>query len=114
MHIIEEIVEDALRHLADEAEQRRSWLASHGPEVYSWAEATCHLWDDSGLSSALDRPGVTYSVEIDERLRQLHELMRRVDSERSPQDILGDPLLPRIRDLAARLLKDLREFAHEN
>jgi hypothetical protein len=55
--------------LADEAYQRQLWLAAGGPEVSSFTECISRLWDDSGLSDALDRPQGVYTPEIDDQLR---------------------------------------------
>jgi len=53
--VIDELVEDALRALADESDQRRLWLSSGEAEVSSLTGCTSRLRDDSGLGDALDR-----------------------------------------------------------
>lgn len=40
MHVLDELVEDALRELADDEAQARLWHASAGPEVSSFVECT--------------------------------------------------------------------------
>src|SRR3954447_20934653 len=87
---IHELVEDGLRELADEAEQGRLWTASAGPEVSSFTECVCRLFDDSGLGDGLDRGRETYTQEIDQRLVDLRQLLCRVDATRSPEAILAD------------------------
>ena len=74
--VVDELVEDALRELSDEATQTRLWQASEGPEVSSLVECTSRLWDDSGLATELDR-AVVYSESIDERIRELRAVLHR-------------------------------------
>ena len=64
--VTDELVEDALRELADESDQRRLWLSSgeHGAEVSSVTECISKLWDDGGLGEVLDRGDVVYTAEI--------------------------------------------------
>ncbi len=108
--VVDELVEDALRELADESFQRQVWLASRGPLVGSFTECCCQLWDDSGLGDALDRRHRVYSGPLDERLRALHALLRRIDERRAPEAILQDPRLAEARSAARELLSDLRIF----
>ena len=109
--VVHELVEDALRELADEAYQRALWLASGGSEVSSLSECISRLWNDSGLILALERENEVYSAEIDEHFRQLRALLRRIDDSRAPAAILQDPILDRARSMASELLVDLRAFA---
>lgn len=112
--VVDELVESALRELADETHQREMWLASTGPEVSSFTECISRLWDDSGLSEALDRPQSVYSPEIDQRLRELRTLLTGFDDSRSPEEILRDPQLDRARSMASALLEALRRFGSDD
>ena len=62
--VVDEIVEDALRELVDPARQRELWLSTGDPEVSSFMECVSRLWDDSGLGTALDRPGTVYTQDV--------------------------------------------------
>lgn len=108
--VVHELVEDALRELADEAYQRELWLASAGPEVSSFAECVERLFTDSGLTIALDGHHIAYSVLIDDRLTELRALLRRIDDTRAPEEILRDARLRGARSLAQGLLQELRDF----
>lgn len=109
--VMDELVEAALRELADEDEQRQLWLAAEGPRISSFTECISQLWDDSGLSDALDgQSGAVYTSEIDERLRKLRDVLRNIDGNRAPEEILRDPPLDEGRAVAQRLLMDLRYF----
>ena len=110
--VVDELVEDALRELSDEATQTRLWQASEGPEVSSLVECTSRLWDDSGLATELDR-AVVYSESIDERIRELRVVLHRIDPYAPVDLILANSDLARARALATRLLDDLTEFGHD-
>jgi hypothetical protein len=111
--VIDELVEQALRELADETTQTKLWLASSGPEVSSLTECRCQLWDDSGLGAALEKPDVVYTPEIDRGLHDLRVVLRRIDDQRPPQEVLEDPQLAIARSLAQRLLRELRAFGYD-
>jgi hypothetical protein len=111
--VIDDLVEHSLRELADEAVQSRRWLANSGPEVSSLTECRCELWDDSGLGDALDEGEVVYSPEIDRGLRDLRDVLRRVDDRRPPTEVVVDPHLVPVRGLARQLLVDLRAFGND-
>lgn len=113
IQVIDELVEDALRELSDERAQRRLWLASRGPEVSSFTECTGRLWTDSGLADALDKADVLYTRSIDDKLRQLGALLRKIDDSRPPDAVLDDPRLAKARSHARALLEDLRSFGIE-
>lgn len=99
--------------LADERRQRELWLEASGPEVSSFSEICEMLWSDSGLADALEKPGPVYTAEIDNRLRDLHNLLRRIDRSRAPEEILKDPQLERARSMAQTLLQDLSRFGYD-
>lgn len=103
-------VQWALEEFSDEREQRRLWLSdgSGGKEVSSFVEAHCGLFDDSGLGDALERNSTGFGEQIDRQLVLLGTLLRRIDSRRVPQEIIADPLMSRIRSLAADALQALR------
>jgi hypothetical protein len=112
--VVDDLVESALRELADATHQRELWLASGGPEVSSFTECISRLWDDSGLGDALERPRVVYSPEIDRRLRELRVVLTGIDDSRSPEEILKDPELDRARSMASALLEALRRFGSDD
>lgn len=109
--IVHELVEDALRELADASYQRKLWLAADGPEVSSLEECISRLWNDSGLGLALDgSQPVVYSSEIDDHLRELRRVLSRIDPLRPPETILEDPSLHHAQSAASKLLQDIREL----
>ncbi len=112
IRVVDELVEDALRELADTAAQTRLWQASGGPEVSSLIECTSRLWDDSGLATALDR-GVVYNETIDGHLSDLRAVLHRIDAMAPVDEILASTDLSEARILARALLQELTDFGHE-
>lgn len=104
--VVRDLVVDALRESGDEGRQRHLWFASSGLEASSFTECMSRLLDDSGLSDALDGPLVVYTTEIDARLRELRTLLSKIDDSRSPEAILADHRLRRVRALALRILSE--------
>ena len=111
--VVDELVENALRELADEQQQRRLWTATEGPEVSSFDECLSRLWDDSGLGVALEKAGKVFDDEIDDHLRRLDCTLRGVDSMRPVDLLLVDPRLVEARELARHLLDELRRFGRD-
>jgi hypothetical protein len=104
MTVYRTVVVQALSEIADRAYQEKVWLASAGPEVGSLVEAVSQLFDDSGLADALGKRTV-FSVEVDEMLVNLdRRLAPLIKSNRDPLEVLGDPRLAAIRELAAQAL----------
>jgi hypothetical protein len=66
---------ECLKELADESFQRRVWLASSGPEVSSFDEAVCGLFDDSGLGRSLETQSPIFNAAIDKSLGELDSLV---------------------------------------
>lgn len=108
-----EIVTEALREFADEDEQRRLWLSTGPPEVSSFDECFCRLFDDSGLIDSLEKKRVVFTPQIDQHLLQLDGLLKRVDASRPPRALLKDPALEQARPLARRILNEIEEARSE-
>jgi len=53
MIYVENLME-ALRGLSDADHQRRTWLASGGPEISSFSEMVSQAFDDTGLANYID------------------------------------------------------------
>src|SRR3954470_7310832 len=108
--VIQDLVDDALRELADEGRQTTLWTASTGPEVSSFAECICRLFDDSGLGDELEDGAVVYAPDIDQHLTNLRRLLRTVDGTQPPNAVLRDPGVVLARSLAASILQRLNDI----
>jgi hypothetical protein len=96
----------ALQDLSDAEFQRRAWLASAGPVVSSFSEDVSQVFDDTGLSLALDAGKCP--PELDEQafsaLKELGSAVRQVDQAAPPERLLQDQRVKEVREIAARAL----------
>ena len=83
--VVHEVVEEALRELADESMQRELWLSDGTADVSSLTESVSRLLDDSGLGDALDSTQVVYDPDIDAQLRQLGDALVRSMARARPK-----------------------------
>ena len=84
-----------------------AWTAARGPEISSFTEAACRLFDDSGLGAALEKRQAIFGRAIDANLHRLNALVGRVDDLQTPQSIIDDPLMEEIRMLCRDTLDRL-------
>jgi hypothetical protein len=112
--VSKERVVEFLRELSDEAYQRRVWLASSGPEVSSFVEAFCGLFDDTGLADQLDnaRHPVIFSSKIDDHLRRFGRFIDQINpplDAMPPVEVIKHPAMAEIRRMAAAILAEMIE-----
>lgn len=79
-------------------------MSSGTPEVSSFVEAIEGLFTDSALGDALDSNTTGYSQETESKLRELEKQLGKVDSHGGPMKVINDPAMPRVRELAAKIL----------
>ena len=100
-----------LQELADEDFQRRVWLARTGPEVSSYDEAICGLFDDTGLNRQLEKGNsIIFTSEIDDSLRQLRKLTTEgadVFQYMPPLEVIEHQLMRQIRCVASKVLAQM-------
>jgi hypothetical protein len=102
-----EIVRSALEELADAAYQQEAWTGRRPEEISSFEECVEQLFGDSGLSLALDRSQQVFGPGVDSDLRTLNDLVGRIEARRSPEDIIRDPAMLRVRQVAKQVLRAL-------
>ncbi len=73
----------------------------------SFVENVERLFTDSGLANALERTDPVYGSQVDDEFRRLDGLVSCIDGTRSPDEILRDPLLAEVRQLASEILRAL-------
>lgn len=98
------IIRKSLQELADKNFQQRVWFASSGPEISSFEEAVCHLFDDSGLDVAL-KAGGAFGKDIDDQLSALAAIAQKIPANTPPLKIINDPNMQEIRKMASYILK---------
>ena len=106
----EDLIAKSLAELADAAYQTQVW-AGRVPTVTSSLPA-CYaaLYGESGLADALDSvadEGTVFTVDIDDRLLRLRELLEAVDGRQPIRAVLGDRSLVEARALAGGILREL-------
>lgn len=103
-----------LKELSDYEFQKRTWLATSGPEVSSFSELISQLFDDSGLSDALgNASGEIFNTQTDKMLRALDEAISRINQRLPPAILLEDKKMQLVRKLAADALDSLEEKPKE-
>lgn len=101
------MIEDSLRELIDADYQQRVWVTGSGPEVSSMGEAAAGLFSDSSLDEALEKNTVTFSEEIDAKLRDLQAVLRSSQESqflRGTADVIASPEWSAVRRKAASIL----------
>lgn len=109
MKILITSLKESLGDLADIDFQRRAWLSADGPEVSSFDELICQVFDDTGLSDVIDKPYLEDIVgrAAAARLRTLDRAVSEIDSDLPPAELILLPEMARIRELARQALEEL-------
>lgn len=103
-----ETVRAGLLELADAEFQRRVWTGRGLPhEMSSFVEAVETLFDDSGLEPDLGLGRPVFGPEVDAKLGILSDLLRRIAVDRTPDELIDDPLMHDVRRQAAAILEVL-------
>ncbi|MDO9222950.1 MAG: hypothetical protein Q7U20_04465 [Caulobacter sp.] len=104
----------ALEEFSDRQMQLRVWanVENADGEMSSFVEASCGLFDDSGLGLALDSDQTGLPDKIVEDLAALDGALRRAEncSDRPILDFIETSEMARVRELATQLLSKLQEL----
>ncbi len=73
----------------------------------SFEECVAALFDDSGINADFDAGREVFGSPVDEELKELSRLARKVEWQRPPEEIIGDPLMDQVRERAAAVLHAL-------
>lgn len=113
--IYQENLKVCLRELSSEDFQKRAWLASSGPEISSFAELVAQTFDDTGLGDALGQGELP--PELDDAafstLKELRRAVSKVDQYAPPEELLTDPKVEKVREIAARALELIEKASKE-
>lgn len=97
------MIVESLNELASEQIQKARWM-SGGSEMSSFIEAVEQLFTDSGLEDALRKGETGYPNEVDFLLKQLDQLISKIDGGRTPDEIINDPSMQEIRNKSREIL----------
>ena len=96
----------ALTDMADIEFQRRAWMG-HGPEISSFVEVVCGVFDDALISLYFKQYDDEISRDAHRLLNVLDNKVSEIDTEsiryREPQQIIDDPRWTVIRHIAQDL-----------
>jgi hypothetical protein len=84
---------DGLRDLADRSFQERVWVRDAGPEVSSFTELVCQIFDDTGLEDLLESGGAGHELGA-EAARELGTLSELIDAIPEGLDVVTLLRLP--------------------
>lgn len=99
---------ESLRQLSDLDYQQRLWTGAIHGKIGDFVECYNQLFGDSALDVALEATaGSVYRDDIDRDLVLLNSLLDDLDIERSYREILDDPAMKTIAELAESILARL-------
>jgi hypothetical protein len=100
-----------LTELSDIDFQRRAWLAASGPEVSSFSELVSQLFDDTGLTDALEDARIEEAVGLEAaaKLRALDNAVAKIDQSLPPGALINLPAMVQIRELARQALEAIQQ-----
>lgn len=75
----------------------------------SFEEAVEGLFTDSGLEGELGKVTTGFSVDLASKLQELGRELAKVSAHRAPAEIIDDPAMFRVRELAATAKEMLQD-----
>ena len=104
---------ECLRELSDIEFQRRVWVDGSGPDVSSFEELICQLFDDTGLDDAIESGAARDELgeEIATRLQDLDSAIARIDRSLSADLLVEHPAMEDVRQLASTVLSQFEKQA---
>ncbi len=99
---------DGLTQLSQRNEQIRLWLSDGtSGEVSSFTEAICGIYDDGGVSRALESEALIGALA--DSFTELRKLIAEIPENAPPLEIMNHPAMKRIGKLASELRSSLQE-----
>lgn len=103
----------AIEDVADTAFQQRAWLGA-GPEMSSFVETYCTLYDDNNFDTFLTQPewaqtGLSNAVR--QEMVRLDQLFQAYQEPGSDAEILADPKWHEVAQQAQQVLQTIGERA---
>jgi len=104
--------ENVIKYLPDLADynyQKRVWATGKpqpGDMSPTFVEAWCQLFDDTGLSDALNIGQTVFGAAADQAILDLNAALRKVDDKNKPDSMIIDtPAMQNVREKAAKALQ---------
>lgn len=102
----------SLAELANVEAQQQEWLAGGGASLPAPSELVCQVFDDSGLDNLLAN-GQVFSSAADAVLREMSDLVTKIDLEQDPENILRDARWLELTTLAEKAVKLVSEVIED-
>jgi hypothetical protein len=102
-------IQEALKELSSKAYQQRVWTAASGPEISSFVEAICHLYNDSALGHAFDNGREVFGKEIDDHLKNFRTVLRNMPHRGPPMKLIESEKMIPVRKTAADILTMIQQ-----
>lgn len=99
----------ALEELADMDIQTQLWVNGGPDGMSSYTEAICGLFDDGGVSRAMKSGGLLERPTLLKHFIALDKCVGKVRENQSPENIIADPRMIAVREIAAQILLELAD-----
>jgi hypothetical protein len=111
MNIANEIVVvdvvDGLNELCSRDLQERLWLSDGSSgEVSSFEEAICSIFDDGGVTRALESGRLP--SDLGKKFGELNKLIDKIPNNVHPSVIINHPAMEKIRTIAETILEEIK------
>lgn len=99
----------ALRDLGDERFQWDAWVHGKSGAISSFPELACQVFDDTGLSRALNRGSLEpfLGASADETLRELSATIDRVPEHKDASALVRSSDMQKVRELANKARREI-------
>lgn len=104
----QKIIVECLAELSDRARQQELWMSAGPPGVSSFIECVEQLFTDSGLDGELHAGRTGFGRDVEAILCELEKRLSQVNSRRTSAEVINDPAMIPIRELAASALANIR------
>lgn len=99
-------VREALEELRSRDQQLILWTGrGDGKKMSSFVEASCSLFDDSGLGDVLLEEPSALDAELRALFVELNQAFHQVDENEEPDVMIASDVMERVRRLATQALK---------
>lgn len=102
-------IQNAIREIANHEFQERVWVRGEGPEVSSFTEAICRLFDDYNFDDFLDEHwhNFGFSSQLYPMLDELRNRLNEYEEKETDAEIVRDERWDEIREFAKVVLLEL-------
>lgn len=103
------LIVECLQELSDQKFQQEVWLSTGGDKVSSFVEVVEQLFTDSGLGDELEKGTAGLGREVEDNLMLLDQELSKINRKQQALEIIKDPRMESIRNIAAKILLLLEE-----